>query len=199
MKALLQTIFLSVLLGLFSAPLLADESMCDVLDNAGVTPGLFGLCNAYCDAKDCDENAPEDMPRSCDRLLANYNNKRDPLNPLDEEMPCLPDDVAVCPCWPTGAELVLGPGTPGDLPPNPGGFGCVSMPGVIEAASYQDPENVPPFVSFFVDIEFSSCDYMANTDNGVVMTMETGLNESEIVACAADVQLLHDEDFGGCE
>ena len=83
----------------------SQEDVCDVLQLPGVTPGLFGLCNAFCEAKDCDEYPIEDMPRSCDKLLDNYEKKRERAdNPLDPAMPCLEDDdpgvqIPPCACW----------------------------------------------------------------------------------------------------
>jgi len=71
----------------------ANEGVCDVL--IGATPGLFGLCNAYCEAQDLDsfdKNPPND------RILANYNKKKQDGDP---DMPCV---QIPCPCW-SDAEL----------------------------------------------------------------------------------------------
>jgi len=71
----------------------ANEGVCDVL--IGATPGLFGLCNAYCEAQDLDEFDKE-PPRT--KILANYNKKKDAGDP---DMPCM---QIPCPCW-TAEEL----------------------------------------------------------------------------------------------
>lgn len=71
----------------------ANEGVCDVL--IGATPGLFGLCNAYCEAQDLDEFDKE--PPST-KILANYNKKKQAGDP---DMPCL---QVPCPCW-SEAEL----------------------------------------------------------------------------------------------
>lgn len=66
----------------------ANEGVCDVLH--GGTPGLYGLCVAYCEAQDLDafdKNPPND------RILANYNKKKQDGDP---DMPCL---QVPCPCW----------------------------------------------------------------------------------------------------
>lgn len=71
----------------------ANEGVCDVL--IGATPGLFGLCNAYCEAQDLDDFDKE-PPRT--KILANYNKKKKAGDP---DMPCL---QVPCPCW-SSAEL----------------------------------------------------------------------------------------------
>ena len=60
----------------------ADEAVCDVLQSA--TPGLYGLCVAYCEAQDSLIVSPSDpgAPKS----LINYNKKKKPGDP---EMPCI--------------------------------------------------------------------------------------------------------------
>lgn len=70
----------------------SEETVCDVLREPGITPGLFGLCNAYCEAQDCHLYSEADRPRSCERLLHNYNRKKTDSDP---DMPCAD---AICPC-----------------------------------------------------------------------------------------------------
>ena len=74
-----------------------DENICDDLQDA--TPGLYGLCIAYCEAQDCkseDFDLMQCEPRK-QRVLRNYNRKRTEVDP---EMPCArtvePD---ACPCF----------------------------------------------------------------------------------------------------
>jgi len=71
----------------------ANEGMCDSLQ--GSTPGLYGLCVAYCEAQDLDVTDKE-PPRT--KILENYNKKKQAGDP---DMPCI---QAPCPCW-TNAEL----------------------------------------------------------------------------------------------
>jgi hypothetical protein len=80
-----------------------NEGICDDLMYA--TPGLYGLCVAYCEARDCvqEEGTPpsircNDVPNS--KILANYNRKKTESDP---PMPCLAQTVP-CPCW-TADEL----------------------------------------------------------------------------------------------
>ena len=67
----------------------ANEGVCDVLH--GGTPGLYGLCVAYCEAQDLDVVGDKPIPNS--RILANYRKK---MKAGDPDMPCL---QAPCPCW----------------------------------------------------------------------------------------------------
>ena len=67
----------------------ANEGVCDVL--IGATPGLFGLCNAYCEAQDLDLVGDKEPPNS--KILANYRKK---MMAGDPDMPCV---AAPCPCW----------------------------------------------------------------------------------------------------
>ncbi|MFA7387365.1 MAG: hypothetical protein WCZ87_06860 [Thiohalobacteraceae bacterium] len=72
----------------------ANEGVCDVLQ--GGTPGLYGLCVAYCEAQDLDMLETGTVPNS--KILANYRKK---MRAGDPDMPCV---QAPCPCW-TAAEL----------------------------------------------------------------------------------------------
>ncbi len=71
----------------------ANEGVCDVLH--GGTPGLYGLCVAYCEAQDLD-HFDKDPPNT--KILANYRKK---MRAGDPDMPCL---QVPCPCW-SDAEL----------------------------------------------------------------------------------------------
>lgn len=76
----------------------ATEDVCDKL--IGMTPGLYGLCVAYCEAQDCDVEAAHSG--QCTRnppnepVLSNYNRK---MQPGDPAMPCLAPPPSACPCW----------------------------------------------------------------------------------------------------
>ena len=75
----------------------AVEDVCDGL--IGGTPGLYGLCVAYCEAQDCDSEAAHSG--QCTRtppsepVLRNYNRK---MQPGDPPMPCLAPEPSPCPC-----------------------------------------------------------------------------------------------------
>jgi hypothetical protein len=72
----------------------ANEGACDEL-KTNATPGLYGLCVAYCEAQDLDtfEKEPTNS-----KILENYNKKKQAGDP---DMPCV---KVPCPCW-TDAEL----------------------------------------------------------------------------------------------
>jgi len=62
----------------------AEESVCDVLDGAA-----WGLCNAYCEAMDCDSASPNASRAACDKVKGKFAS-------LDQgNLPCEP---VVCPC-----------------------------------------------------------------------------------------------------
>lgn len=73
-----------------SAPI--DEGICSPLFKE--SPGLFGLCHAYCEALDCD--ATQDAANGCLKVLENYNRIMNPET--DPAMPCLAAPVE-CPCF----------------------------------------------------------------------------------------------------
>ena len=66
----------------------ANEGVCDSLH--GGTPGLYGLCVAYCEAQDLD--SIDKSPPST-KILANYRKK---MNAGDTDMPCV---QVSCPCF----------------------------------------------------------------------------------------------------
>ena len=67
----------------------ANEGVCDTLQ--GGTPGLYGLCVAYCEAQDLDIVGDKETPNN--KILANYNKKKLATDP---DMPCI---QVPCPCW----------------------------------------------------------------------------------------------------
>lgn len=106
----LLTIFTIGLLGLTPSGLAqtpdeetpANEGICDELE--GATPGLFGLCVAFCEAQDhaslsnpITEDELDALMNSAPsgRILANYNKKKQDGDP---DMPCIKVEEP-CPCW----------------------------------------------------------------------------------------------------
>lgn len=76
----------------------ANEGICDLL--VAGTPGLYGLCVAYCEALDCESPAESNsvQPIPCNspanqKILENYRKK---MMPGDPDMPCVHQP---CPCW----------------------------------------------------------------------------------------------------
>ena len=128
MEKIIATIILSVSVKILMAPpslaqkpggeTAANEGVCDVLQ--GATPGLHGLCVAFCEAQDHADvlvaTTAQEIQALADaapsgRKLANYNKKKKEGDPA---MPCIPVPPVpppvpppvtdTCPCWP-GAEL----------------------------------------------------------------------------------------------
>jgi len=92
----------------------SEEDVCDDLKYG--TPGLFGLCIAFCEAHDCIPeygvaNPYANCKKSDSRILDNYNRK---MRDGDPKMPCLPsaDEESsggvACPCW-SRAQLAMFP------------------------------------------------------------------------------------------
>ena len=79
----------------------AEESVCTFLQDH--TPGLYGLCLAYCEAQDAHLLSPGGDPKELNipnqRILENYRNK---MRDGDPDMPCV--QTTPCPCW-TQADL----------------------------------------------------------------------------------------------
>jgi len=73
----------------------ANETVCDGL-KTNATPGLYGLCVAYCEAQDLDIVGDKETPDN--KILANYRKR---MQSGDPDMPCI---KVPCPCW-SDAEL----------------------------------------------------------------------------------------------
>lgn len=78
----------------------ANEGVCDELKADGITKGLYGLCVAYCEAQDCDDDGmlTDQCVPSSEKILATYDQRKEAGDP---DMPCI---SAPCPCW-SAAEL----------------------------------------------------------------------------------------------
>ena len=57
----------------------SEETSCDPLRDSPA----FGLCNAYCEAKDCDSPNPKGSENSCNQILSNFKRV------TNEQMPCI--------------------------------------------------------------------------------------------------------------
>ena len=73
----------------------ANEGVCDLLVYR--TPGLYGMCIAYCEAHDADLISPagdlDDLNVPNRKILENYRKK---MEAGDPDMPCV---RTPCPCW----------------------------------------------------------------------------------------------------
>lgn len=54
----------------------AEETVCD-----GLTGAQFGLCNAYCEAMDCDSDSPNASAEACEKVLDNFRVKSGGADP----------------------------------------------------------------------------------------------------------------------
>ncbi len=79
-----------------------NEGVCDELKDG--TPGLYGLCVAFCEAQDIasieqpiteEDLATLEGSAPSGKILANYDKKKQPGDP---EMPCIKVEEP-CPCW----------------------------------------------------------------------------------------------------
>ena len=72
-----------------SAPVLADDSSCVM---AGLMGEEFGLCNAYCEAMDCDGDNPQASIKACGKVQAKFE-----AIAFDPVLPCLADQSGTPP------------------------------------------------------------------------------------------------------
>ncbi len=61
----------------------SQETVCDNQSGAA-----FGLCNAYCEAMDCDSPAPHASAQACAKVLANFLRHAGTVPPCDVSCPC---------------------------------------------------------------------------------------------------------------
>ena len=78
----------------------AEESVCDILKEEGVSKGLYGLCVSYCEAIDGPaeiiQGAELDKLKPPEPLLLAIYQKK--MREGDPEMPCV-NYVGACPVW----------------------------------------------------------------------------------------------------
>ena len=70
----------------------AQDSACD-----GQIGAAYGLCNAYCEAMDCDSDEVQASATACEKVSVDYSKI------TGELMPC---EVVECPCW-TAEQLAV--------------------------------------------------------------------------------------------
>jgi hypothetical protein len=69
----------------------------DVCTQAGLSGRAWGLCNAYCEAMDCDSDDPRASDRACERVLESWERQA-----AGQTIPCEPIE---CPCWSSSEEV----------------------------------------------------------------------------------------------
>lgn len=125
----------------------ANEGVCDVL-KTNASPGLYGLCVAYCEAQDLDLVGDKETPNN--KILANYRKK---MQPGDPDMPCL---QVACPCW-SEAQLANVGATATPTCNVVGSIAAVSLvqPGIAQRAVADTSANVCRFTDTSVDPRIS--------------------------------------------
>lgn len=203
MKVLVQILLLSIFFGLSSATAFADdltpaeEEVCDFLQGSEFTPGLFGLCNAYCEAKDCDAYGPyEDQPQSCQRLYDNFvaraTGADDPLEPpcLEDEEPDPDPDPVLCPCWATDVTEPIGTADAlqeENLPTGEGATGFCFVEPENQFIGVGLSDDIGPMVTFI--LSGSTCDYGVGDDPPLTVS---NLLPVEVTSCMVDIVYLQD-------
>lgn len=175
----------------------AVEGECGVLKEDGVTPGLFGLCVAYC------KGSAGASGRA--RVLENYNRRRKDTDP---RMPCLytsaptpppvPDPGPIaqpCPCWTAvqadAVDGILSDGSPAAGWSAKGGPDvCAAMPdfSFINESSFTLPERT--FIRTANVTSQQDCQYLSMVGGVFVdkhLSVPDSLTEAQLAACTADV------------
>jgi hypothetical protein len=72
----------------------AEETVCD-----SETGAAFGLCNAYCEAMDCDSDDPQASDTACTKVRNKFMNVTGNDLPCEAPTTCvLPSPGTTCPC-----------------------------------------------------------------------------------------------------
>ncbi len=112
---LLLSVFLLAVCMMIAGPALAGRSHRaapphdSACSSAGLKGPAWGLCNAYCEAMDCDGASPRASSRACERVLRNFRNKAQgeapPCLMADLDRDAVDDDLDNCPDAPNGGAL----------------------------------------------------------------------------------------------
>lgn len=140
----------------------ANEGVCDGL-KINATPGLYGLCVAYCEAQDLDVTGKE-PPNT--KILENYNKRKQAGDP---DMPCV---KIPCPCW-TDAELAS---------ISVGGAAACLRSSTSTGASIQFIDNMPKTHFALADTTRSRCAYIDLNQVSPVVRSQT-ISATDVQAC----------------
>ncbi|BAU48052.1 hypothetical protein SVA_1490 [Sulfurifustis variabilis] len=142
----------------------ANEGVCDVVK--GGTPGLYGLCVAYCEAQDLDIVGDKEAPSN--KILANYRKK---MQAGDPDMPCV---KVPCPCW-TEAELA-------NISQSGGALSCgsTSTTAIIRNSS--------PIQFASVDTSLNNCRYTDTSASPRISRRFDGIDPAAAQSCYTQIQ-----------
>lgn len=146
----------------------ANEGVCDVL-KTNATPGLYGLCVAYCEAQDLDVTNKE-PPNT--KILENYRKR---MQAGDPDMPCV---KIPCPCW-SDAELA-------SFSSDNAVAACLRS-STSTGASIQIIDNTPQTRFAFADTTRSRCGYVdLNPVSPVVRSQNITATDAQSCYSAVD-------------
>lgn len=78
----------------------SEETVCD-----GQIGAAYGLCNAYCEAMDCESPAPQASATACERVLNNYMKHTGQMPPCAATCPC-PESLPLFAAFVSGEQPV---------------------------------------------------------------------------------------------
>jgi hypothetical protein len=175
-----------------------EETICD---DAGLTGSAWDLCNAYCQAQDCDLIDPDagDRPKkSCEMLRKNYA-KHTGTN----VMPCDIVACAICgdpdPCFQQGTlgvcqEMMSYQCDAIDGSLNVGEYPCdvVTIPADVAPGCSQ----IPPQWGLIPDCQYTGPAFVCRIFIGGVLVDKCPAPPTCLTACSSDDDCLTDNEFG---
>ncbi|MEA2560485.1 MAG: hypothetical protein QOH06_1989 [Acidobacteriota bacterium] len=78
----------------------SEETICD-----GQIGAAYGLCNAYCEAMDCESPAPHASPTACAKVLKNYMKHTGMMPPCAVTCPC-PEELPLFAAFVAGTQPI---------------------------------------------------------------------------------------------
>lgn len=142
----------------------ANEGVCDVVK--GKTPGLYGLCVAYCEAQDLDIVGDKETPNN--KILANYRAK---MQTGDPDMPCV---RVPCPCW-TDAQLANVNNTD------------VTKMLCAQTTTTATVRNMSPVQFAAVDTSVPNCRFTDTTTSPVISVRFSGIDPTAAQTCYTQI------------
>ncbi len=168
----------------------AVETICDEL--IGYTPGLYGLCVAYCEAHDAHMLLPSGNPAELDvpnRMILEIYNKK--MTPDDPPMPCLKPDESpdepqvICPCWSADELSTVWP--PSDNIDSNYAHACKNSDNSAILVNYENGEEVVPWIRieayYFGEFENSCAVDNMGYAGGPSSDFVWPISEDEFQAC----------------